>query len=60
MHLACHLRESLIDYGPLAAFWAYSFEHYNGALESIKTSWNGPEKQMLNKIVSLQSQFKPK
>jgi len=31
------------------------FEHYNGTLENIKTSWNGPEKQMLNKIVSLQS-----
>ena len=55
MHLACHLRESLIDYGPLAAFSAYSFECYNGALERIKTSWNGPEKQVLNKIVSLQS-----
>lgn len=35
---------------PLAAFWRYSFEWYNGTLESIKTSWNGPEKKMLKKL----------
>ena len=34
---------------------AFSFERYNGTLENIKTSWNGPEKQMLKKIVALQS-----
>lgn len=55
MHMACHLRDNLRDYGPLAAFWAFSFERYNGTLESIKISWNGPEKQMLKKIVALQS-----
>ena len=55
MHMACHLQDNLRDYGPLAAFWAFSFERYNGTLESIKISWNGPEKQMLKKIVALQS-----
>ena len=46
MHLACHLRNSLLGFGTFAAFWAYSFERHNGTLENIKTSWNGPEKQM--------------
>ena len=55
MHMACHLSDNLRDYGPLAAFWGYSFERYNGILESIKTSWDGPGKQMLKKIVALQS-----
>ena len=49
MHLACHLWNNLFDYGPLAAFWAYSFECYTGIiLENIKTSWNGKEKQIIN------------
>ena len=53
--MACLLSDNFRDYGLLAAFWGYSFEWYNGILESIKTSWDGPEKQMLKKIVVLQS-----
>ena len=55
MYVVCHLKERLLDYGPLAAFWAFSFEHYNGTLEGIQMSWNGPEKQMLKKFISLQN-----
>jgi len=50
--MAYHLRDNLTDYGPLAAFCGYSFEWYNGILETIKISWNGPKKQMLKKIVA--------
>ena len=54
MHMACHIRDSMIDYGPLAAFWAFCFEHYNGTLENKKLSWCGPEKQMFTKFLDLQ------
>ena len=43
MHVACHLSENLKDYGSLAAFWGYSFEWYNGTLESINTSCDHQE-----------------
>jgi len=55
MHLACHLHGNIFDYGPLAAFWAFSFEHYNGILENTKILWYGPEKQMFIKSLGLQS-----
>ena len=55
MHMACHLRSCMLDYGPLAAFWAFSFERYNGTLEGLQKSWNGPEKQMLLKFIGLQA-----
>ena len=55
MHMACHLQLNLLDYGPLAAFWAFSFERYNGILEGLQKSWRNPEKQMLLKFLNLQS-----
>ena len=55
MHMACHLQTNLLDYGPLAAFWAFSFERYNGTLEGLQKSWNGPEKQMFKKFLDLQA-----
>ena len=32
MHMHGHLSECIKDYGPLHAFWLFSFEHYNGLL----------------------------
>ena len=54
LHMACHLRESLLDYGPLPAFWCFSFERYNGILEGMCRSWLSPEKQMFSKFLNLQ------
>ena len=34
MHMACHLKDCIYDYGPLPAFWCFSFERFNGVLES--------------------------
>lgn len=55
MHMACYLRTCILDYGPLAAFWAFSFERYNGILEGLQKSWRGPERQMLKKFIGLQA-----
>ncbi|OAD66773.1 hypothetical protein PHYBLDRAFT_152043 [Phycomyces blakesleeanus NRRL 1555(-)] len=38
MHLHMHLRESMLNFGPVYAFWLYSFERYNGKLKNIKTN----------------------
>ena len=55
MHMACHLKDSMLDYGPLPAFWCFSFERYNGTLEGMAKSWLEPEKQMLSKFRNLQA-----
>jgi len=38
MHLHCHLRKVLMDYGPVFGFWLFSFERYNGHLGSTYTN----------------------
>ena len=53
MRMACHLRDNLFDCGPLAAFWAFSFECYNGKLEGTKMLWYGLEMQMFKKFLAL-------
>ena len=30
MHMHCHIREVLLDYGPVYSFWCFSYERYNG------------------------------
>ena len=41
MHLHCRLYESVKQFGPVFAFWLFSFERFNGMLESFNT--NGRE-----------------
>ena len=38
MHLACHLKDCISAglYGPLALFWRFEFELYNGTLKGMK------------------------
>jgi len=57
MHMACHLKDCMLDYGPLSSFWCFAFERYNGTLEGIQKSWNGPEKQMLTKFIDMQYMY---
>ena len=54
MHMACHLKDIMLDYGPVHGYWCFSFERYNGMLESMHKSWNNPEKQLLLKFLDLQ------
>lgn len=48
MHMACHLKDSMLDYGPLPA------SHWKGIMEGMAKSWLQPEKQMLSKFRDLQ------
>ena len=51
MHLHMHLKESLIDYGPLHSFWCFSFERYNGILTSYHTNKRGIEEQLMKRFL---------
>ena len=44
MHMCCHLKDCLFDFGPLSAFWCFPYECYNGLLEGISKLWILPEK----------------
>lgn len=53
MHLHCHLKETVTDYGPIHSFWCFSFERYNGILGSIKTNNRSIELQLMRKVTTL-------
>ena len=50
MHLHCHLKENVLDYGPIHSFWCFSFERYNGILCSITTNYRSLELQLMRKL----------
>ena len=54
MHLHGHIRDCILNYGPLSSFWIFAFERYNGVLESFVNNWMTPEQQMMNKFLSYQ------
>ena len=51
MHMHGHLKECVIDYGPLHSFWLYAFERYNGILESIPNNNRSIECQLFNRFI---------
>jgi hypothetical protein len=50
MHLHCHLKENVIDYGPIHSYWCFSFERYNGILGNIATNNRSVELQLMRKL----------
>ena len=52
MHLHCHLKDVILDYGPIHSFWCFSFERYNGIIGSIITNKRSIELQLMRKIVT--------
>jgi hypothetical protein len=54
MHLHLHLKECILDYGPLYAFWCFPFERYNGMLGNFPTNLRHIEPQLMKKCLMLQ------
>ena len=52
MHL--HLKESVLNYGPVYGFWCFLFERFNEVLGSFQKNWISPELQMLKKFITYQ------
>ena len=51
MHLHNHLASCIRDFGPLHAFWLYSFERYNGLLGNLPTNNHAVEIQLMQRFV---------
>ena len=54
MHLHLHLKESVLDYGPVHGFWCYAFERYNGVLGMYHTNNQAVEIQLMRKFLRQQ------
>ena len=54
MHLHLHLKECLLDYGPVHSFWCFAFERYNGVLGKYHTNYQTIEVQIMRKFLSEQ------
>ena len=52
MHLHCHLKECIMDCGPVHAFWCFSFERFNGILGSMQVNGRSVEVQMMRKLLA--------
>ena len=48
MHLHCHLRECIQDFGPPYAFWVYAFERCNGYLGQYPNNNKSIESQVIS------------
>lgn len=51
IHMHVHLHECLLDYGPSHVFWLFSFERYNGILESLPNNNRSIEIQMMRRFI---------
>ena len=54
LHLCCHLKQCIFDFGPIYSFWCFSFERYNGEIGSTITNNRSVEIQYMRKFVTLQ------
>ena len=51
MHLHVHLKQCILDYGPLHAFWCYPFERFNGILGNFHSNRKSIESQLMKKFL---------
>ena len=51
MHMACHIAECILDYGPLHSFWLFAFECYNGLLGSQPNNNRAIEGQLMARFL---------
>ena len=51
MHLHCHLKDIIIDHGPVYSFWCFSFERYNGIIGNTLTNKRSLELQLMRKLM---------
>ncbi|XP_030600828.1 uncharacterized protein LOC115790939 [Archocentrus centrarchus] len=59
MHLHLHLKECMLDYGPVYSFWCFSFELLNGTLEKFHHNNRRIEVQIMRKFLQNQQLSMP-
>ena len=51
MHLHCHIKECMEDYGTVYGFWCFSYERYNGILGSFPTNKKCITSQIMRRFI---------
>ena len=51
MHMHGHVKDTVLDYGPIHEFWCYSFERFNGILGSQPSNNRAIEPQLLKQFL---------
>ena len=51
MHLHCHLKDVLLDYGPIHEFWLFPYERYNGTMGNFLTNNRNFEPQLMQRFL---------
>ena len=51
MHLHYHLKQSLLDYGPIHNFWLFSLQRHNGILEHFLSNNRSIEIQLMQRFI---------
>lgn len=52
LHLCCHLKDCIFNFGPIYSFWCFSFERYNGEIVATVTNNRSVEIQYMRKFVT--------
>ena len=52
MHMSCHLKDCILDYGPLNHFWLFAFERFNGILGQLPTNNKSIETQLMKQFLN--------
>ena len=53
MHMHGHLAECIRQYGPMASFWLFSFERFNGLLGMFTNNKRNIEVQLMRKFLAI-------
>lgn len=51
MHLSCHLKDCILDYGPSHGFWLFSYERMNGILKNQPNNNRAIEVQLMRRFL---------
>ena len=52
LHLHGHIKECMLDYGPVYSFWLFAFERLNGVLGSYHTNSRDISLQLMRRFIS--------
>lgn len=55
LHMHMHLKDCILDAGPVYTFWCFSFERYNGMLGGMNKSWCLPEQQLIHRFHNIRN-----
>ncbi len=51
MHMHAHLKQVILDYGPLPEYWCFSFERFNGTLGKQPNNNKCIEAQLMDRFL---------